>query len=264
MYKRLLLILAALCALALGGCKKRETIDLSSLHTTEAVEKETLAETEESTAPAESESGSETGTSVKAAIEKETSGSAMIEYPVVSNMTDQEKQSQVNALLKANAMAAASVYSGDVEIKATVESVNLKRITVTYRGTQKESGKTKRIFFANTVDLENAANVGLSDLTDAYTLAGYIASGDYKLTDISGDEAAIRSELNGSGRTTDYYYKLLQKADFTGSYSDASAETSSEWPEVFSYEKAGVVYASLPVSSGSGDYVLIHYSPDNK
>ena len=264
MYKRQLLVLAVLCVLALGGCKKREPVDLSSLHTTAAVEKETMGDTEEDTTAPETESAAESGSSVKTSIEEETSGSAVIEYPVVSNMADQEKQDQVNALLKANAMAAASAYTGDVEIQANVESVNLKRITVTYRGTQKESGKTKRIFFSNTVDLENAANVGLSDLTDAYTLAGYIASGDYTLTDVSGDEAAIRSELNGSGRTTDYYYKLLQKADFTGSYADASEDATAEWPQVFSYEKEGVVYASLPVSAQYGDYVLIHYSPSNK
>ena len=33
------------CALAFTGCKKREAVDLSSLHTTAAVEKETIPET---------------------------------------------------------------------------------------------------------------------------------------------------------------------------------------------------------------------------
>ena len=40
-----ILILAALSAMAISGCKKREPVDLSSLHTTEAVETESMKET---------------------------------------------------------------------------------------------------------------------------------------------------------------------------------------------------------------------------
>ena len=268
MKKKKLLILAALCALAFTGCKKKEPIDLTSLHTTAAVEKETIAETEEETEAPETEADSaEKGSafSLKTEIKKETVGSVTVEYPVVSSMKDAKKQETVNALLKSNALAIADVHPDEAfVIKAAVESANLKRLTVTYRGEMKNpSGKTERLFYANTVDLETVENLGLQDLADAYTVAGYIASGDYKLTDVSGSESSIRSELNGSGRTTDYYYKLLQKADFSGGY-DENATPAAHWPEVFSYEKQGVVYISLPVSSELGSYVLIHYSPDNK
>ena len=264
MQKRKILILAVLCAVALAGCKKRDPIDLSTLHTTEAAEPETAAQAEETEA-AETESAgapASSGLSVEASITSETSGNASIEYPVLSNMKDSEKQDQINATLKANAMAAADAWPGNLTIRATVESVNLRRITVTYRGSVTENGKTERVFFANTVDLETAENLRLTDLTDAYTLAGYISSGDYKLSELTGDEAVVRSELGASGRTTEYYYGLLQNADFSGGYTEDSDSVS--WPEIFSFEKGGVVYVSLPVSSEAGDYVLIHYSPDNK
>ena len=41
---------------------------------------------------------------LKSEIKKETAGRATVEYPVVSNMKDAEKQNQVNALLRTNAM----------------------------------------------------------------------------------------------------------------------------------------------------------------
>lgn len=264
----------AACALSFSGCKKREAIDLSSLHTTAAVEKETLPE---STKPAEetTEESSAGGTndgaaafSLKTEIKKETVGNATVEYPVISNMKDSEKQKQANALLKTNALAIADVHPDQtLSVKATVESINLKRITVTYKGELKNpsSGKNERLFFANTVDLETIQNLGLGDFTDAYTMAGYIASGDCKLSDVSGNESAVKSAIVGSDKTVDYYYKKLQAADFTGGYTEDENKTpAAAWPEIFSYEKQGVVYVSLPVSSDLGGYVLIHYSPDNK
>lgn len=262
----------AACALSFAGCKKREAIDLASLHTTEAVEKETLPQsTEPSDAPEESSADSKdngSNFSLKTEIKKETVGNATVEYPVVSNMKDAEKQKQANALLKSNALAIADVHPEQtLSVKAAVESINLRRITVTYKGELNNPSSTKgeRIFFANTVDLETVQNLGLSDFTDAYTVAGYIASGDYKLSDVSGNESAVRSALGGSDKTVDYYYKKLQAADFTGGYTDDENKTpAASWPEIFSYEKQGVVYVSLPVPSDLGGYALIHYSPDNK
>ena len=91
----------AVCALAFTGCKKREAVDLSSLHTTAAVEKETIPETTEAptTAPTEESadaSKNNANFSLKSEIKKETAGKATVEYPVVSNMKDAEKQKQVN------------------------------------------------------------------------------------------------------------------------------------------------------------------------
>ena len=263
----------AVCALAFVGCKKREAVDLSSLHTTVAVEKETLPETTEAvTEPAmetkEDSKNSTSSFSLKTETKKETSGKATVEYPVVSNMKDTEKQKQVNALLRTNAMAIADVHPDQtLSVKSTVEAANLKRIVVTYKGelTNPSTSKKEKIFYANTIDLDTVQNMRLSDFTDAYTLAGYIASGDYKLESVSGNEQSVRSYINGSDKTTDYYFKKLQSADFSGGYTaDENITPAASWPEVFSYEKQGVIYVSVPLSSELGNYTIIKYSPDNK
>ena len=183
----------AVCALAFTGCKKREAVDLSSLHTTAAVEKETIPETTEAptTAPTEESadaSKNNANFSLKSEIKKETAGKATVEYPVVSNMKDAEKQKQVNALLRTNAMAIADVHPDQtLSVKATIEAANLKRIVVSYKGELKNpsTSKTENLFYTNTVDLETVQNMRLSDYADAYTVAGYIASGDYKLESVS-------------------------------------------------------------------------------
>jgi len=263
----------AVCALAFTGCKKREAVDLSSLHTTAAAEKETIPETTETptTAPTEESadaSKNNTNFSLKSEIKKETAGKATVEYPVVSNMKDTEKQKQVNALLRTNAMAIADVHPDQtLSVKATIEAANLKRIVVSYKGELKNpsTSKTENLFYTNTVDLETVQNMRLSDYADAYTVAGYIASGDYKLESVSANEQSVRSYINSSEKTTDYYFKKLQAADFSGGYtSDENSTPAASWPEIFSYEKQGIVYVSIPLSSELGNYAIIKYSPDNK
>ena len=264
---------SAVCALAFTGCKKREAVDLSSLHTTAAVEKETIPETTEAptTAPTEESadaSKNNTNFSLKSEIKKETAGKATVEYPVVSNMKDAEKQKQVNALLRTNAMAIADVHPDQtLSVKATIEAANLKRIVVSYKGELKNpsTSKTENLFYTNTVDLETVQNMRLSDYADAYTVAGYIASGDYKLESVSANEQSVRSYINSSEKTTDYYFKKLQAADFSGGYTaDENSTPAASWPEIFSYEKQGIVYVSIPLSSELGNYAIIKYSPDNK
>lgn len=281
MRKQKLLLLAVMCALVFTGCKKKDSVDLSSLHTTAAIEKETIPETSETatTAPVEESTASEDKEpagvfSVKTDMKSHTLKNTTIEYPEISGMKDSEKQKQVNEVLKRNALAIMDVYplkddSQSLSVKATVESANLKRITVTYKGELKASGAAKntRIFYANTVDLGTAENLRLSDYADAYTVAGYITSGDYKLESTSGaDEAAIRADINAADKTTDYYYKKLGAADFAGGYTEEKGDsyTADTWPELFSYEKQGVVYLSIPLKSELGNYAVIKYSPDNK
>lgn len=263
----------AVCALAFTGCRKREAVDLSSLHTTAAVEKETIPETTEAPSMAPSEESADasknnTNFSLKSEIKKETAGKATVEYPVVSNMKDAEKQKQVNALLRTNAMAIADVHPDQtLSVKATIEAANLKRIVVSYKGELKNpsTSKTENLFYTNTVDLETVQNMRLSDYADAYTVAGYITSGDYKLESVSANEQSVRSYINSSEKTTDYYFKKLQAADFSGGYTaDENSAPAASWPEIFSYEKQGIVYVSIPLSSELGNYAIIKYSPDNK
>lgn len=264
MRKKSILILAALSAAVFtcSGCKKREPVDLSSLHTTEAVETESMMETppvKQTDAPSESVSRVPTDSAaLKTELKTEQIGSSSVQYPQISGMKDTSRQEEANAILKNNALAVAKAYPDQTfSVRATVEAVNLKRVTVSYRGSAGlASGGEERFFYTNTLDLDTMENLGLSDFTDAYTVAGYIVSGDYKLSDAAGNEESIRSELNAPDRTVEYYYNKLKAADFSAGGGD--------WPEMFSYEKQGVVYVSLPLSQAAGGYVLIHYSPDNK
>lgn len=257
-----ILILAALSAMAISGCKKREPVDLSSLHTTEAVETESMKETspvKQTDAPSEAVSQAPSDSAaLKTELKTEQIGSSSVQYPQISGMKDSSRQEEANAILKNNALAVAKAFPDQTfSVRATVEAVNLKRVTVSYRGSAASgSGGEERFFYTNTLDLDTMENLGLSDFTDAYTVAGYIVSGDYKLSDAAGNEEGIRSELNASDRTVEYYYNKLKAADFSAG--------GEGWPEIFSYEKQGVVYVSLPVSQAAGGYVLIHYSPDNK
>ena len=250
-----LLVLAALCALAVTGCKKKEPVDLSSLHSTAAVEKETMADTtaEETTAPAiESESKpAQSGYTLTTEIKSETVGESTIEYPVISSMKDTELQEKANALLKANAVSIAQMYPKEaLNITAEVESINLKRITAVYTG---EDSDGNRIFFSNTVDLESIQNLGLSDFADPYTMAGYIVSEDCIITKAS-DKSEAKEYLASLDVKT--LYATLKNSDFTSG--------SNGFPEAFSYVNQGIIYISVPVPHALGDYVIVEFHPEGK
>lgn len=278
MRKQTVIVTVLILSAALGGCKKKEAVDLSSIHTTAAVETQSLpAETEqsaESTAGDENESKEASSQySLKTDIKTYSDGNASVQYPLISNMKDTGTQEKLNELLKHNAIGVINAYplkkGESLTIKAAVVSSNLKRISVVYTGERKGSSDSDvtPIFYSNTVDVDTLHNLGLKDFADAYTVAGYIASGDYQLESKNGDEAAVRSYIGGSNRNLDHYYKGLSSADFTGGYQkDGSLEafTAKTWPKYFSYEKYGVVYVSVPVSRELGGYAVIKYTPDNK
>lgn len=281
MRKQTLLFMALLCSTVLfAGCKKREAIDLSSLHTTAAVEKETLPPTTEASSEAADETTDDADDSkenskysFKTDLKTYTQGNASVQYPLISNLKDTDKEKKVNALLKQNAIGAIDAYplsdGQSLSVKASIVSANLKRITVVYTGERKGSSAadSTRIFYSNTIDLDTLNNLRLSDFADAYTMAGYIHSGDYKLESVSGaDEAAVRSYINSAEKNLDYYYKGLAASDFSRGYKEGEAVkfTADTWPQYFSYEKQGVIYVSVPVSKDLGGYVIVKYSPDNK
>ena len=194
-------------------------------------------------------------------METYTDGGVSIQYPVLSSLSDQELQEKINQLIKENAVSAARAKGLPAEgasltVSASVESSNLKRLVLSYKGELKKGADTERIFYSNTIDLEEGRNLQLSDYADAYTVAGYLASGDYVFAEApKGDEAAVRAYINGAGRDTDYYYKKLAEADFS--------ETGA-FPEYCSFERQGTIFVSVPVSHELGDYALIKYVPDNK
>ena len=267
MRRKTLFLAALLLAMAVTGCRKKETIDLSTLHTT-AAETENQTEEESSKEPIqldtesqESAPGTEHKYSVDISMETYTDGGVFIQYPVLSNLSDPKLQEQINQLMKENAVSAAKAKGLPAEgssltVSASVESSNLKRLVLSYKGELKQGSDTQRIFYSNTIDLEEGKNLQLSDYADAYTVAGYLASGDYVFAEApKGDEAAVRAYINGAGRDTDYYYKKLAEADFS--------ETGA-FPEYYSFERQGTIFVSVPVSHELGDYALIKYVPDNK
>ena len=267
MRRKTLFLAALLLAMAVTGCRKKETIDLSTLHTT-AAETENQSEEEPSKEPiqldtehTEASSETEHKYSVDISMETYTDGGVSIQYPVLSSLSDQEPQETINQLIKENAVSAARAKGLPAEgasltVSASVESSNLKRLVLSYKGELKKGADTERIFYSNTIDLEEGRNLQLSDYADAYTVAGYLASGDYVFAEApKGDEAAVRAYINGAGRDTDYYYKKLTEADFS--------ETGA-FPEYCSFERQGTIFVSVPVSHELGDYALIKYVPDNK
>lgn len=254
-----LLLLAALCTLSVSGCKKQEQVDVSSLHTATAA-KETLAEEPEeaASAPIETESQSaQNHTGLTTGQKQETIGKAVFSYPVLSQMKDAAREEAVNALIRSNAAFIASIHADqEIQIEAAVESLNLRRITILYTG---ETSEGDRLFFTNTIDLETAQNLGLRDFADPYTVAGYLDSGEYKLLDPAGDEAAIRRYLKQT--SLEEYYTRFKEADFGRREAETEEQTL---PSLFSYEKQGVIYVALPLPRELGSYILIPYSPDNK
>lgn len=272
MQRKKLFLAALLLTAAVTGCKKKETIDLSTLHTTA----ETQTQEQETDKSAEGESldlsdsekeppadGSHTGNkySVSTSMETYSENGISIQYPVLSKFADEELGKQINEKIKSNAIAIVKAKGlpkegNTLNVTATVESSNLKRLVLSYKGELKTAEGSERIFYSDTIDLETGKNLRLSDYADAYTIAGYLASGDYSFAEApKGDEAAVRAYINEDGHDTNYYYKKLSDADF----SDSEA-----YPEYFSFERQGIIFVSVPVSHELGDYALIKYSPDNK
>lgn len=261
MRKKQLLFAVCACMLLFTGCKSKEKIDLSSTHTTAEATTEVAKETmPATTAPETTKAAS---AAVETSMETYKNQKISIQYPAVSNLSDESMEQKVNTLLKDNALSVIKGYEMDeskdsLTVTAKVISVNRKRIVITYEGiyTPDQAAHPVNLFYSNTVDLDGARNLGLNDYADAYTVAGYIVSGDYKFANVTGDlEKAARESLKTGSHTVDSYYDMLSKADFS---------SSDNFPKVFSYEEQGTVFISIPVEHSLGDYVLIKYIPDNK
>ena len=239
--------------------------DLSTIHTEASTEapaenkpQETKApETEPSKAPEESV------TAISAKVMTYTSGKVSIEYPAIEQMEDEEKQSRINEHLKANALSILDAYeineSADtLSVSCEIISADPKRLTAVYTGELSIEGGAhpSRIFYTNTLNLNQMKDMGLNDFTDAYTMAGYVLSDDVKFNGISADvEAAVleyRSSLD-----IDTLTRIFDGADFP-----LASET--QWPESFSYEKQGTIYFSMPVPHALGDYVIVAFDPSTK
>ncbi len=261
-------IAGAIVAVAYSAMETPDKIDLSSTYTTAAATSQPEStEPSEETAPSESatqpESGQNQAESISYAIQQYTEDSISIQYPVLSNIGDETKEAQLNQKLKENALSIIKAYCSDskkaaISIKCQVPSLTRKRITALYTGSVSPEGAAypSNVFYTNTLDLNSGSDLGLSDYTDPYTMAGYVLSDDVQFQNLSGQtlsavlEERKLTDLNG-------YTAMFEGADFP-------CDPSKEWPSSFSYEKQGEIYFSIPVSHGAGDYAVVKFTPETK
>ena len=124
---------------------------------------------------------------------------------MVSNLEDQELQEKINELLKNNALSVIDANEIDTEndqldIQCSVISVNRSRLTATYEGTLNVQGAAHptNLFYSNTVSMTQAADLGFSDFTDAYTMAGYVLSDDVQFLNLTSEELSAVLEYRSS------------------------------------------------------------------
>lgn len=268
----LLLMLAVSGACLIGGCKKKDKLDSSTLHTTEA---ETMAETpaQEKETPAitidsENSETEESKTETKPAVpsvstQKNTykNNQISIEYPSVLNLGDSDKTASADALLKENALSIIKALKLDeakdsLTVQCDVLSVSRNRLTVIYTGSVTTDGGAHptEVFYSNTIDLQKGTSLGLDTFADPYTMAGYVLSADCRFPKAEEKLAAELMNYKNSYSLEDLT-ALLQTSDFP---------FEGNFPESFSYEYEGDIYFSIPVPHALGDYAIVMYTPDTK
>lgn len=261
------LVVAGGVAIGLILSKTPEKADLSTIHTEAATKapRETLPppSTEAPTTQAPEET-KENASSVSVSLDTYTSGKISIQYPVVSQMEDASKETKINELLKSNALSVIKAHDLDeekdsLEIKCKVISADRKRITVTYSGilTAENAAQPLNLFFSNTLDLLQVQNMGLSDFTDAYTMAGYVLSEDVTFYNTTAESEIAAREYFQKDLSMDKLTLIFDGADFP-------LDKEGSWPSSFSYEKQGTIYFSVPVPHALGDYVIVSFDPSTK
>lgn len=256
------------------GCtRKHEEVDLSGIHSSQAnetfapstapaVEVTSTAETQEST---EASKVQDASSNVSAKIEtyRDTSaGSISIQYPVVSNLSDEQTQTAVNELLFTNATAIATQYSPEdavtLDITCQIISVDRNRLVAVYKGMAQTEGGAHptNIFYTNTVDLKQVKSLGFNDYSDAYTMAGYLMSDDVQFSHATNTQEILNFR---STMSVEQYTEMFNQADFP-----LSSTEDAIFPESFSYTHQGILYFSIPVPHALGDYAIVTFNIDGK
>lgn len=276
--RRLLFLSAAvICSIAIGGCgKKHEKIDLEQQ--TDAAEA-TMAPATEATLPSSSSpisptkpaettsaASSQTGTrpgAVTYTTDTYTSGKVSIQYPVMEQL--EEAQAPVNDLIRANALAAADAYVKDPQtdsfnVTCQVLGANKSRITIVYTGSSMSAGAPYpvNLLYSSTIDVRNAANLDLPQMTDPRLLADYVMSPDCVYSSAFGGTEDGQTEALRqvhAERSASWYESLFSAADFPA---------DGSFPACFSFEKDGDIYVSIPVPHALGDYAVAVFTPENK
>ena len=191
-----------------------------------------------------------------------------IQYPVISNLDDKNKEEKVNQLLKDNALSLIQINSIDpikdtVIIDAEIISADPKRITTVYTGTFYAEGAAHPLnfFYTNTVDLNQVKDLGLTDYADPEVLAKYVLSDQVTFYNACPEltealmEARTQMDLNS-------YVNIFQKADFP--IKTKMSDGTSTFPDSFSYVDKGTIIFSIPVPHALGDFALVSYTPETK
>ncbi len=113
-----------------------------------------------------------------------------------------------------------------------------------------KTAETKRIFYANTIDLTHCIDITQDDKVSAKTLANYTISKNIEFVNLSQDEAAVKKYINSYH--VDKWHTIFSDSNFRN-------KLLKNWPKSFSYEMDGNIYFSIPVSSKLGDYVIAKY-----
>ena len=137
-------ITGAVIAVACSALETPDKIDLASTYTTVAASSEpdpesTAAPTTKPETSGQAEGTGEQAESITYEIQTHKEGSVLVQYPVLSNISDPAKQEQVNQLLKKNALSILDAWDAgsgktSIEIKCQVPSVTRKRVTALYTG----------------------------------------------------------------------------------------------------------------------------------
>lgn len=273
-------MVALAAALSVTGCRKREKIDVTGIHSNEDTtadpgtetmagntDSETGAEAPETTADSKADADDGKGTdsasalSVRSKIATAKDGKTSIEYPILSNLRDSNTEEAVNALIKENATRILTDYDLDpsadtLAVSCNIVSLDRSKAVMTYEGSLMVSGAAHpvNIFYTITVDLNKGTLLGLSDYADAYTMAGYMVSDDCVVTKPSDYSAEVKEYLKS--QEVNDLWAILKECDFTSK--------TEGFPQAFSYESQGSVYMAVPVPHALGDYAVVRFDPDTK
>lgn len=259
-------VVGAAVAVLVSSSETPDKIDLSSIHTEAPTqEPQTTAPPETTTAaPTQAVQEGENVQSLSYTIAAyESEGKIRIEYPVISQMDDTEKQEKINQHLMDNALSLLKAWDTEggkctVDIQCQVPALTRKRITAVYTGYVSPEGAAhpSNIFYTNTYDLIAGADLGFSDFADPYTMAGYVLSNDVQFAETGG--GSLADALEARQRVSiDDYTDIFTKADFP-------LDAQATWPSSFSYERQGVIYFSIPVEHAIGDYLIVKFTPETK
>ena len=261
-------LFAVMTAVSITGCKKKETVDLTGIHTTETTAAaETMASTKEAETISivlETEAAGKDASaalSVRAKIATEKTGQVMIEYPILSNLRNSDTEESVNALIKEYALKLIDSYMIDptkdnVTIACDVLSLDRSNGIFAFKGSMKPEGAAypSELYYTLSVDLGKGTLKGLSDYADPYTMAGYIISEDCIITK-SVDNAAAKEYL--SSLDINMLWDTLKNCDF-------NTQRGDSFPQAFSYNLQGIVYIAVSVPHALGDYVIVEFHPETK